>query len=201
MQRLLGSALGVCPYATVRFADDVAARDARALIDDAFLCLFETSRTKDAQAILELGYAQGRGRYCVVLHGERARSLTGFAGDRNIAYKTLRELRQAVEGAFVEWLGEAFHRYTLEHRTVANVDSALVSALGASLLERDFEDEYTEATAHGFSEEQVEMTMAALRELGMARPTDTGWTVTELGRRDLPRLLAPMRRPYSSAGS
>lgn len=197
LKRTLAGALGGCPYTEVRFADDVEPGRVRSGIGDAFLCLFETSRGKDARALLELGYAQGRGRHSVVLHGKRPQAVSGFGADREVAYGSLRELRSIVRDGFVGWLGEAFHHYTREGRSARNVDTSLLAPLASSLLERDLEDEYTEGCGLGFSEEQVDMTMTALVELGMARATDAGWTVTDLGRAHLPRLIGPMRRPQA----
>jgi len=199
LKRTLDGALGGCPYAEVRFVDDVEPDRVRSRIGEAFLCLFETSRGKDARALLQLGYAQGRGRHCIALHTERSQAFPGFGAGREVTYGSLRELRSIVRGSFLEWLGEAFHRYTLEGRSARNVDSSLLAPLAATLLERDLEDEYTEGCGHGFSEEQVDMTMTALVELGLARATETGWTATGLGRSHLPRLIAPMRRPLAVA--
>lgn len=196
LERAFASALGGCPYTEVRFAGDVEVKKVRSTIGEAFLCLFETSRSKDVRAVLELGYAQGRGRHCVALHAARSQAAPGF-GAREVTYGSLRELQAIVRSSFVGWLGEAFHRYTLEGRSALNVDSSLLAPLASSLLERDLEDEYTEGTGHGFSEEQVDMTMTALVELGMARATETGWTATDLGRSHLPGLIAPMRRPLA----
>ena len=88
--------------------------------------------------------------------------------------------------------GGAVHRYSADRRVVVNLDSSLLAPLATSLLAGDLADEYTVASDHGFSEEQVEMTMAVLTGLRMARTTDTGWTLTDLGRSQLPRLIAAM---------
>jgi hypothetical protein len=75
---------------------------------------------------------------------------------------------------------------------VANLDSALLAPLASSLLQGDLDDEYTVASEHGFSEEQVRMTMNVLTRLEMARATENGWAITTLGQDHLPGLIAPM---------
>ncbi len=193
IRRAIRDVLGEHPYVCVEFADDSARpENVRPLIDLAFIVLFDVSRSRDVETFLDLGYALGRGKYCVLLRGSRSARTAGFEGDDRLDYQSIRELRQGLGSSVAEWAGDAIRKYTAEGEVYADMDARLMAPLGASLLEGDLDDEFTVASGHGFSEEQVERTLAVLIELGMVRVTDDGWTVTDSGRAQLPRLISRM---------
>ncbi len=193
LRRVLRETLGEHPYLCLELVDGVDRPDnVRPLIDMAFVCLFDVSRSRDVGAFLDLGYALGRGKFCVVLRGPRSAPTTGFSGDVHVDYRSLRVLRRVIEESAIEWIAGAIRKYTIEGDVFANMDARLMTQLGASLLEGDLGDAFTTATAHGFSEEQVETTLAILGDFAMVRETDEGWALTEVGRECLPRLVAAM---------
>lgn len=181
------------PYLYVEMVDDVErSENVRPLIDMAFICLADVSRSRDVGAFLDLGYAHGRGKFCVVLRGPRAAATTGFPGDVQVGYRSLGVLRLVIEESAIDWIAGAIRKYTAEGDVFANMDARLMTQVGASLLEGDLGDAFTTATAYGFSEEQVETTLAILRDFAMVRATEEGWAITAVGRECLPRLVAAM---------
>ena len=193
LRRTLRETLDPHPYLHVELADEASRpENVRALIDLAFLGLFDVSRSRDFSTFLDLGYALGRGKYCILLNGPRTARVDGFAGDISLDYLSVADLRDTLAGSVIEWIAGAIAKYTAEEQVFANMDARLIAPLAQSLLEADVSDAFTIAGHYGFSEEQVETTLDILIGLGMAQALDNSWTVTETGRRDLPRLLAKL---------
>lgn len=194
VRRAIRETLREHPYLCVEFADEVSRpENVRPLLDLAFLGLFDVSRSREVGALLDLGYALGRQRYCVLLRGRQSAWTDELlSADETVVYRSLGELEKTLEESWVGWVGRAIRKYTAEGEVFANMDAQLMARLGAQLLEANLSDEFTTASRHGFSEEQVETTLGILQDLGMARAIDTGWTATDFGRAQLPRLIASM---------
>lgn len=192
VRRAIRETLREHPYLCVEFADDASRpENVRPLIDFAFLGLFDVSRSREVGGLLDLGYALGRHRFCILLRG-RQPAWTDLSADTTVDYRSLRDLRMTLEASWVGWVGRAIRKYTAGGEVFANMNAQLIARLGAQLLEANLSDEFTTASRHGFSEEQVETTLGILRDLGMARAIDSGWTATDFGRVQLPRLIASM---------
>lgn len=185
-----------------RFADDFspgpeAFEQLRSAIDRAIFCIFEVSGVTRGDAFLEVGYALGQGRYCVLLHRRGDRCLAHFAARQLVQYSSAKTLSAALRQV------EIFPQVLSAFGDGARNDDLLIAVGGGLLEQRLFEpsDIFAVAADHGCSEQQVLHTVDSLRALGMAERQGVDWRVTERGRASLPRLIAEIRGASSRTSS
>ncbi len=179
-------------FLTLQFADDLPTSPATfericSLIDCAAFCIFEVSGVRRSDAFLELGYALGQGKHCVLLLRRGDRCPADLAACEKLYYSSARQLMDALRQVRI---------YPHVLSFLGGRDSALLVAVSRDLLEKATLDPsviFEIAANRGCSEQQVLFTLGHLRALGMATDEGIDWQVTPAGRRCLPRLIDEIR--------
>lgn len=192
LRSTIREALADYGFLTWQFADDLpTAPDAFdrlcLLIDRAAFCIFEVSGVRRSDALLELGYALGQGKHCVLLLRRGDRCLTDLAASEKLHYSSAKQLMDALQQVSI---------YPHVLSMLGGRDGALLVAAARNLLEKGALDPlsiFAIAADRGCSEQQVLFNLGHLGALGMAEEEGINWQVTSEGRRRLPRLIDEIR--------
>ena len=164
---------------------------AREAIDRAFLCLFDVSEVRRSDVLLEIGYALGRDKDCLFLTKNGHEVPAALTGVETVSYGSLADLTRklASHGIF-----PPVARATLRRRAgqTSAFRGELFSAVGRSLESRgrlDPSQVYEMASANGFSEEQVVMTLDVFESIGVAEKSVSEWNLVAAAADRLPRYL------------
>lgn len=179
-------------FLTCQFADDLPSSPDSferlcLFIDRAAFCIFEVSGGRRSDAFLELGYALGRGKHCVLLLRRGDRCPADLAVSKKLYYSSASQLMDALQ--------QVIYPQAFPNR--GGRDSALLVVVARNLLEKgalDPSDIFEIATDYGCSEQMVLFTLADLRALGMATEKGVDWQVTTGGRPRLTGLIDEIRR-------
>lgn len=192
LRSTIREALAEYGFLTWQFADDLptvpdAFEQLCSLIDRAAFCIFEVSGVRRSDAFLELGYALGRGKHCVLLLRRGDRSPADLAAYEKLHYSSAKQLMAALQQVRI---------YPHVLSFFGGQNTILLVAVGKDLLEKGMLDPsniFEIAMDHGCSEQQVLFTLGHLRALGMVADEGIDWHVTPVGRRCLPRLIDEIR--------
>ena len=184
-------ALAEYGFLTWQFADDLSTAPDTferlcSLIDRAAFCIFEVSGVRMSNAFLEVGYALGQGKHCVLLLHRGDRCPADLAASEKLHYSSANQLMDALRQVSI-------YPYVLP--ILGGRDRALLVVIARNLLEKgalDPSDIFEIAADHGSSEQQVLFALGDLRTLGMATEEGIDWQVTSWGRWRLSRLIDEM---------
>ncbi len=157
-------------------------------VDNCLFCIFEVSDAHRANVFLELGYALGQGKPCLLLLKQGRKVATDLAGLSRLEYESLADLTRKVRQYVPSVIGKALEGHepiaTLDKRVLALVRLEL--PLGATL---DYAALVRGARSQGVPSAGVDSTLRGLESAGYLTQRDGLWEVTESGAINLPALV------------
>jgi hypothetical protein len=126
-------------------------------IDHAAACLFEISDNTRANVFLELGYAYGRGKRCVLICRRGTAIPTDLKGLELLEYESYKDLSQQLHATIGHRLGGI---------PVSKEVIVVLATLAPTALMRRA-DLFTEAMRRGLSEDELRTTLTELDRMGV----------------------------------
>lgn len=145
----------------------------KAGIDNSFACLFEVSDTSRANVFLELGYAFGRGKQCILVSKVGSPVASDLAGLERIEYTSYKDLT----GQLSNIIGELLSRANRGRQ----VDKRVVRALAEKIEPDGLEIEVflTNLSSQGVTRDESHESLLALKSFGLIELSNSRLTVTD----------------------
>lgn len=162
-------------------------------IDKALFCIFELSHQSKPNVFLELGYALGKGKTCLLIVKAKTDLPSDLAGLDRIEYASMTQLSDGLKKFLPQIIQEAVNR----SRPVGRLNGRVIAVMpppASSSAPIDVSSLIDKVTSIGLAEKEVFEKLKELHDLGYIEQHEQEWIVSETGASDIPKLIEFARK-------